>query len=184
MKLNFPTALILVSMLSSPAMGSFQPSGSRPQKSLAASSATSTLFFIPPPPPNTIGAPGRRTDGAGARCPAESFQDPPSGEHPLTALVPLYESASPRNLVFGKTMAEQPTFWVYVPYHPSYSAKVLLNNADGENILEKDVSLPEAPGIIRVELPIEVEAEATYEWFFYITCDTSHTPQFHVSGSL
>jgi len=111
------------------------------------------------------GAPnnGRRGDaGSHNLCP-----ELPQEEKPLTALVP------DPNIHEAHTISERPTFWFYIPY-PSdqvYIGKFMLFDRDDTLIDEQDITLPEEPGIIGLDLSETVTlSEGEYSWYFQIQC--------------
>lgn len=114
------------------------------------------------PPDSDRGAP-RRTVGTGVRgegCRSERFTTP------LTALTPT------NNIV--KTVAGNPSIYVYVP---SYEQKVaffhIIDPKTEEIIYETEISLSNLPGVIELHVPetVQLEANITYEWGFYVECD-------------
>lgn len=149
-------------------------------------SGETTLNFAAPPPPNDLGAPGQRSDGAGSRGCGTLAQAPTlSPDTPLTAIVPVYESAD-STVVFGMTRAEHPTLWVYTPYGPPHTARFVLLTQAGEPIHEANVELPESPGVISLSLPATLpplEPDEPYHWFFNIYCQ-SPPPLAFVEGWL
>jgi hypothetical protein len=182
MKMTLPAILILVTLLSGfPAQAEKSPTSLSLRPRPARRNA---LIFTAPRPPRNLGAPGQRSDGAGSRgCTDTALSS--FAEEPLTALIPLYESTS-SNLVFGKTSAERPTLWVYVPYQPPNIARFVLLNPAGESIYEANVELPNAPGVMGLSLPDTIpalEPGETYRWFFNVYCQ-SPPPLAYVEGSI
>lgn len=112
-------------------------------------------------PPTDGRVPGG-SDDAGSRpgC--------PQVDKPLTALVPKY--------YMGLTIAEQPTFWVYVPYSPKlpHSAKFVLWNEQQDKVYETPpFQLSDGPGIVSFSLPKnapKLNIGKTYKWSFSFTC--------------
>ncbi len=109
-------------------------------------------------PPND-GAPGRRQDsGSRPGCPQ------PNGQ--LTALIPT------TNL--GKTLAERPTFWLYVPYSEGEVELILEDENTGNSVYNTTFSVSQGPGIIHYRLtndapPLEVNKR--YRWRFFFFCN-------------
>ena len=124
----------------------------------------------PPRPP--VGRPGRQAQG-GSRggCPTVTI--------PLTALVPPTE---------GKTLAQRPTFWFYIPYTQGTApAEFTLRDSEG-NLIGKQlsVSLPVVPGVVGVRLPATVALEPgkRYRWFFNLYCTGREQPPISIEGSV
>jgi hypothetical protein len=134
-------------------------------------------------PPN--GAPtGRRRAGAGRNpeCPSTLTR--------LTALVPGVGEKS----VSASTVAENPTFWFYVPQLPetARSAEFVLhmshNGRDVENVYRTPLLLSGKPGVISITMPSQsqslLKANQKYHWYFHIYCgDPQKTSDnFYVDG--
>jgi hypothetical protein len=91
----------------------------------------------------------------------------PGADKPLTALTPKY--------YVGYTVAERPTFWVYVPYASAgqYSAKFMLRNEQQAKIYETTFPLNGTPGIVKFSLPDStppLESDKIYRWSFSFNC--------------
>lgn len=87
----------------------------------------------------------------------------------LTALVPEET---------GKTTADRPSFWFYVPYgqDSGKSARFSLVDRTGNVVYRlPKISLPATPGVVEVQIPTTVpplENQASYRWYFAINdCD-------------
>jgi hypothetical protein len=126
------------------------------------------LEYEPPP----RGAPGDRKDGGRRRfC--------PETRKPFTALGPATN--------WGETVAEHPTFWLYVPYQ---SASVELVLYDEENNYtdpyRTTFQVTEGPGIISFRLPPTaplLKVGRMYRWQFFFFCNpTSQSDFLSVSG--
>ncbi|MGL5922497.1 DUF928 domain-containing protein [Chroococcidiopsis sp.] len=107
------------------------------------------------------GRPGRRT-GGGSRSPC------PPIDPPLTALIPE------TNL--GKTVAERPSFWFFVPYSPRQapSGEFVLQSEQGNDVYRTSVTLPQTPGIVSLSIPSPVtplEISKSYRWYFKLYCE-------------
>ncbi|MBV8885555.1 MAG: DUF928 domain-containing protein [Chroococcidiopsidaceae cyanobacterium CP_BM_RX_35] len=133
-------------------------------------------LFAPPPLPDN-GAPTGRSRGAagrGNKCVVEP---------PLTALVPAAEQSLGKEqrkvtYVWGKTVAEYPTFWFYVPYGRASlrSIEFVLQDAEDNDIYRTSVKLTDIPGVIGLPLPSKLaplKIGKLYHWFFKTkaTCD-------------
>ncbi|GAA6616909.1 DUF928 domain-containing protein [Scytonema sp. NUACC26] len=119
----------------------------------------------PPPPRNPRGSsPGGRRDRTA--CP----QDPeaPSTDRFLTALSPTTKPAL--------TLAERPTFFVYVPKTSAKTAEFSLRNQSGSGVYRTTLTLSKTPELVRISLPSNVpplEIQKRYRWSFAIICDSS-----------
>jgi Domain of Unknown Function (DUF928) len=107
------------------------------------------------------GRPGRRT-GGGSRSPC------PPIDPPLTALIPE------TNL--GKTVAERPSFWFFVPYSPqqAQSGEFVLQSQQGDDVYRTSVTLPQTPGIVSISIPSTeepLEINKSYRWYFKLYCE-------------
>jgi hypothetical protein len=133
------------------------------------------------------GAPtGRRRAGAGRNpeCPNSLTR--------FTALVPGNGGKS----ILASTIAENPTFWFYVPDLPetARSAEFVLQVQDGkdvQNIYRRPLTLSGKPGIISITLPAQpqyyLKAEQKYyHWYFHIYCSDPEktSDNFYVDGFL
>ena len=127
-------------------------------------------------PPQLQGTP-QGTTPAGSRnnCPiAEKM--------PLSALVPITKKADGRELRWGLTTKENPTFWFYVPHklksikNPKFS----LRNRQNQTIYEQELQLTDTPGLISVSLRINAISLKVGEWYEYylfmdIDCNSNVT---------
>lgn len=86
---------------------------------------------------------------------------------PLTALVPETQ--------FGLTVAEYPTFFVYVPSTSGQQGVFVLLDENEEIVYETILTLPGTNGVISVSLPTTdvdpLEIDKTYHWYFGIIND-------------
>ncbi|MCG6138665.1 MAG: DUF928 domain-containing protein [Nostoc sp. LLA-1] len=140
--------------------------------------------FQPPKlPPN--GAPtGRRRAGA-SRNP-----DCPTSLTRLTALVPGDQEKS----FLASTIADNPTFWFYVPELPinvrsaEFVLHLLNNGKNVQNVYRTSLTLSGKPGIISMTLPSQpqyaLKADQEYHWYFHIYCGDPQTTSdnFYVDG--
>ncbi|MBN4003261.1 MAG: DUF928 domain-containing protein [Nostoc sp. LPT] len=131
------------------------------------------------------GAPtGRRRAGAG-RSP-----DCPSNLTQLTALVPGDAGES----VLASTVAENPTFWFYIPQLPQttrsgeFVLQEVLDGKDVKRVYQKPLSLSGKSGIVSITLPAQpqyfLKVDKKYHWYFHIYCgDIEKTSDnFYVDG--
>ena len=136
--------------------GTGSPSSSRKEMQLAQSN--------PPPPPSNPGS-----SSAGGRrdrfnCPQDAGMTAPNPL--LTALSP---TAKP-----GLTLAERPTFLVYVPKTSAKNAEFSLRNRMRQGVYRTMVALSTTPALISITLPAQVpplEVGKPYTWSFAIICN-------------
>jgi hypothetical protein len=124
------------------------------------------------------GAPkGRRRGGTSRRdgC--------PSLKTPVTAIVPGEEKNNKSFL--GATVAEYPTFWVYLPELPTNlrSGEFVLQDEQGHDIYRTSLTLPSQAGIMGVRLPpnsqYALKQNSKYHWFFRVYCaDPQNKPEY------
>jgi Domain of Unknown Function (DUF928) len=76
------------------------------------------------------------------------------------------------------TIEEKPSLWFYIPYNYNEEsqleyAKLALVDEDKHLVKETPIlfKLPEKAGIAQVKLPISLEVNKQYKWFFSIVCD-------------
>lgn len=139
----------------------------------------SDAFAAPPPPPSTLGEPNRRADGGSRSCQQMSAE-----VNPLTALVPVYQPGD-STVVFGKTIAEHPSLWFYVPQHAPATGTFVIRDQAEKLIYEAAVTLPDQPGIIRISLPSGIaglEVGQPYHWYFKVYCRSVSPPDAFVDG--
>jgi Domain of Unknown Function (DUF928) len=115
----------------------------------------------PPPPtnPDSSAAGGRRDPSA---CPQDAAATRPL----LTALSPTTKS--------GLTLAERPTFLVYVPKTSAETAEFSLGDRQGHGLYRTTVTLTHTPDLIRISLPAQaapLELNQQYTWSFAIICN-------------
>ena len=136
------------------------------------------VHFVQQPQLPDNGTPTGRRKGAAGR--GNCVLEPP-----LTALVPtseksLAESEGKVTYVWGKTIAEYPTFWFYVPYSNTSLLSVEFVLQDGENdVYRTPVTLPRTPGIVSFRLPSTakpLEIGKMYHWFFKVNVDCALQP--------
>ncbi|MBD0345661.1 MAG: DUF928 domain-containing protein [Coleofasciculus sp. Co-bin14] len=125
--------------------------------------ATVVVRFKPPNPPrdptptNTVGG-GTRSGGA---CPQDSAPLAPW----VTPLMPATRQ--------GLTVAEHPTFFVYVPQTSAQKALFVLKDDQEDYYYQKIVSIARLAGIVSFKLPADapaIEIGKSYKWFFIIIC--------------
>lgn len=176
------TIALVLANLTSYAM----PSWAQPASPGSHRSDHRQVHFVPPQLPDT-GAPIGRPKGAASRSPCGL-------DLPLTALVPATEKTLNEAKVtyaWGKTVAEHPTFWFYLPYPPKTlrSLEFALQDQQDNDIYRTPVALPQVPGIVNLRLPTTsapLETGKMYRWFFKTTfqCDPQQPSNIkdHVEG--
>ncbi|HAX76954.1 MAG TPA: hypothetical protein DCY88_14230 [Cyanobacteria bacterium UBA11372] len=112
----------------------------------------------------------------------------------LTALVPGKETWKevdgnkvPDSKSFlTSTVANRPTFWVYVPELPENMrvGEFVLQDSAGEDIYRTLLTLPDKPGIISISLPqnsqYALETGKKYYWYFKLYCgDPQQTSDYY-----
>ena len=117
----------------------------------------------PPPPPENpdSSAPG------GRRAPTACPQDEAATTGlPLTAFSPTTKP--------GLTVAERPTFLVYVPKTSAENAEFSLRSRDGRGVYRTMVALTNTPDIMRITLPAQappLEVGKQYTWSLAVICN-------------
>lgn len=145
------------------------------------------ISFIQPKLPSN-GAPSGRQRGAAGRGNCLN-----NVSIPLTALVPSVQKsvndgkrAIVATNVWGLTVRERPTFLFYVPYNQtSATGEFVLQDAEDNDIYRSAVSLPQAPGIVRLQLPPEsapLAVDKMYRWYFKVRCSQNMTSPVFVEG--
>lgn len=97
---------------------------------------------------------------------------------PLTALVPITKKTDGRQLRWGLTTKEYPTFWFYVPYKLKSvkNTKFSLRNRQNHTIYETQLQLGDAPGVIHVSLPPSAPSLEVGKWYqYYLFIDVNCT---------
>ncbi len=132
--------------------------------------STVVVKFQPPHPPgdpkpiNTVGG-GSRDSG---RC----LQDSHNLEDP--SLTPLMPSTRQ-----GLTVAEYPTFFVYVPKTSATKALFAIEDETEDYYYQTTVSIPREAGIVSFKLPTEAQAleiGKSYKWAFIMICGAAPDP--------
>ena len=77
----------------------------------------------------------------------------------------------------GKTVAERPTFWFYVPYSSQQApaGEFVLESEQGNNIIYRTLfTLPKTPGFVSFSTPpaaAPLEVNKSYRWYFKLYCE-------------
>lgn len=119
----------------------------------------------PPPPPSNPGS----SAAGGRRNPQTCPQDTSTAATTpvLTALGPTREP--------GLTVAERPTFLVYVPRTSAENAEFSLRSQEGQGVYRTTVALTQTPSLISITLPDQVaplEVDRPYVWSFALICNS------------
>ncbi|MEH1844103.1 MAG: DUF928 domain-containing protein [Nostoc sp.] len=101
-----------------------------------------------------------------------------SSETLKSSLKSISQESSQVTWIWSDTIEEKPSLWFYIPYSYNeesqleYAKLALLYQSKG---LVKETpilfKLPKEPGIAEVKLPISLEVNKPYKWFFSIICD-------------
>ncbi|MGH7999446.1 MAG: DUF928 domain-containing protein [Brasilonema sp.] len=101
-----------------------------------------------------------------------------SSETLKSSLKSISQQFSQVTWIWSDTLEEKPSLWFYIPYSYNeqsqleYAKLALLYESKG---LVKETpilfKLPKEPGIAEVKLPISLEVNKPYKWFFSIVCD-------------
>lgn len=125
--------------------------------SLSQSRFMLALKFLLPPK----GSPGRRRHHGGSRdryC---------ASNQEVIALMP--------GTNLGLTIAERPTFWVYLPYESNQlEAEFSLEDKEGDKVYQQIITLRKTPGIVEINLPetlSPLDVEQLYRWRLSVICN-------------
>ncbi|HAA28179.1 MAG TPA: hypothetical protein DCE56_11520 [Cyanobacteria bacterium UBA8553] len=130
------------------------------------SRSIASLTFEPPKegkPENTEGGASRD----GGVCP----QDSNTVHQPVTLLLPANH--------YGLTVAEHPTFFVYVPQTSAQKALFVLRDENEDYYYQKTLSIPPKAGIVSFKLPADapvIEIGKGYKWSFVLICGDTLKP--------
>lgn len=120
--------------------------------------------------PRGDGTPDDTAGGAsrdGGICP----QDSVALGSPVTPLMPA--------TLQGLTLAEHPTFFVYVPQTSAQKALFVLKDASEDYYYQKTISIPRTAGIVSFKLPTDapaLEIGKSYKWSFVMMCGEALRP--------
>jgi hypothetical protein len=127
----------------------------------------------PPPPrrnPGGSAAGGRRDPSA---CPQDGAASPTSSTATSpAATAPLLTALSPTTPP-GSTLAERPTFLVYVPRTNAETAEFSLRDQENRGVYRTTITLTQTPDIISISLPEQavLEVDRPYTWSFAVICN-------------
>lgn len=108
-----------------------------------------------------------QTEGAASRDEGKCSDNEEKPNPPLTALMP--------NNTLVLTLAERPTFFVYVPPISARTAEFVLKDENEDDVYKTTITLPSQPGIISIAIPANVkplENGKTYRWYFDLVCNS------------
>lgn len=148
-----PLRLLIVAVLAEISIGSMQ--------NQSAAWADSALVFVPPK-----GSAPKATRGAASRGDLLCTQNPTEPIRQMVSLIPI--GFSP-NL----TIAERPSFFVYIPQTSARTAFFSLKDEIGQRSYHTTVTLPAQAGVIRIELPDTVAplvVGQSYQWGLAVLC--------------
>jgi hypothetical protein len=119
------------------------------------------------PPTGNRGGPAR-TAGGGVRGGGECLAQRPAT---LTAIAPE------DNLV--KTLDPQPVLYWFLPQTTARAAELKLMDESGELVYTAQLALPEAMGVIQMQLPssVQLRPDETYRWSLRVLCEGASDPQ-------
>jgi hypothetical protein len=120
-----------------------------------------------------------RTSGAGSRkdflCPQDA---PPLPSRDSTSRLPSLVALVPQNHA-GLTLAARPPFWIYLPKTAAKQLVLSLREENGTIHSQSFVPIPEASGIVRLDLPADASPLAvnkTYQWAVVLMCGERPSP--------
>lgn len=79
----------------------------------------------------------------------------------------------------GLTVAEHPTFFVYVPQTSAQKAVFVLKDEKEDYYYEKTIAIPRTGGVIGLRLPTDapgIEIGKNYKWSFLLICSEAMEP--------
>lgn len=170
---RLPLALFAVSLFLPTLLFTNQPSQGQESLEVATQTQSSPIpskvvnvTFKPPgkrKPDHTVGGASRDS----GICPEDVRGSIPS----LTALIPANHQAL--------SVAERPTFFVYIPATVAKTAFFSLKDKNEDYYYQTNVSLPSNPGVISFQLPADapvLEMGKDYDWSFVIICGQALRP--------
>lgn len=120
--------------------------------------------------PPKDGAP-TKTEGAASRNGGICHQNSKALHQSIIPLLPANH--------YGLTVAEHPTFFVYVPQTSAQKALFVLKDEKEDYYYQKTVPIPRTAGIVSFKLPTDapvIEIGKGYKWSFVIICGESLEP--------
>jgi hypothetical protein len=129
-----------------------------------------TIFFKPPADAQEP----HKTTGAGSRggsCPQDPLLSETTAKRSLMALVP--------NTNTGLTLAERPTFWIYLPKTTAKQIVLSIREAGIKDHAQIYLPTPEDSGVVGFQLPATgpaLEIGKTYQWAVVLICGARPSP--------
>jgi hypothetical protein len=109
------------------------------------------------------------TGRSGNRVGGASRGGCPNPEHPMMPLAPMSADYG------GRTISDQPTVWVYVPYVLDEESPVTfaINDESGNGIYQTTFTTSVAPGVYGIQIPasVDLEPDQYYDWYVLVYCD-------------
>jgi Domain of Unknown Function (DUF928) len=169
----FPSLILVTGVL----LTAVEPTLSAFAKPSATGHSNSKVIFTPPPndkkPKKTSGAGSRGGECRQAYSTKVSSEvsDKASAKPPLMALMPAANT--------GLTLAERPSFWIYVPVTSAKQAVLSLYENGSKPHSQTFFDISEAPGVISLPLPQNspvLEIGKTYQWAVTLICGNKPNP--------
>jgi hypothetical protein len=130
--------------------------------------STAKVLFKPPAsdrkPDRTVGAGSR-----GQQCPQDLASASPSREQ-SRQLLPM-ALVPPKNM--GLTVAERPTFWVYLPQTSARQVVLSVQKEDASYHSQRIFPVPSSAGIFSLQPPADappLKIGETYQWAVVLVC--------------
>ncbi len=179
--LIFALILVLFCLTNSPIKASSE--SAKPANNSSTSSRRIPFKRIPAP---------NRGVPSGTRQAAKRGEGCPNVVKPLTtALVPIAETSSGEQVVWGLTTAEYPTFWFYVPYpltdeHPG-ELRIKTTDEKGNSIYKRLLRVTgTTPGMVGVRLPsteAPLKIGELYTYLFVVACNSKNASENEFVGA-
>jgi hypothetical protein len=95
----------------------------------------------------------------------------------VNSIIPLVPRDQATNVLWGQTLSETPTFFLYVPAQmPNPIKFYLVDDTEGELIYEETVTPPATGGIVAIDLPRNtgktLQIDKLYNWYFEIQANS------------
>lgn len=111
------------------------------------------------------------SEGGASRDGGYCAQDSVSSDSLVTPVMPATN--------VGLTLAERPTFFVYVPKTSATQAYLTVKDKNEDYYYQTTVVIPEKTGIVSISLPDEapaLEIGRNYQWTFLVACENPPKP--------